>query len=585
MPPRMPKNQDVLSRKKTHPRPRPPKALKSQPKKVPKVSPKVSSEPPAVPKVENPSITPCVHFAKGTCRNGAKCRFLHAPGAGELSAPPQIQINLPSPARVANPAELPALPLPRPASPDNQPPLPDKQRETVAPAIEWPALKPEIEIEIQNPEPQPETLEPALEAPETPEPDPVAPAADPPPAAAAAPNWAQHTSSCTAPVPGKDPLLQHKWVFWEHRGLPKGGGSESAYHHAIGYVGECCTVGEFWRVLNNIPAPSQFFSLPPERTRAQVGGRLVEGWSLFRHGVHPEWEDPKNSTGAELTISSESLEQCDRWWEDALLATIGGCLPFSDQITGVRVIDKCKKGSKPVYRLEVWFTEHVDVKALKPALLEVLQNPQTSLKLKQHCTQKPLLAAKQQQATASTEDSAGRVKDVRALLAKLTPERFERLSQQLQCVLGNGSADTVAAVVQCIKQCTMQTAIFHSMYADLVVALGAVPGVCSGVIQDCLGQLSVLSEENRHNAKHAASFGAELCAREIMTEQQLTGVLSGFESDPVHIEVLCTLLTKLHPIKPLRAALQASFLWLAEVAQAGALPPRLRFMVQDVLRL
>eukprot|EP00656_Telonema_subtile_P007054 TRINITY_DN132_c0_g1_i1.p1 TRINITY_DN132_c0_g1~~TRINITY_DN132_c0_g1_i1.p1 ORF type:complete len:648 (-),score=151.11 TRINITY_DN132_c0_g1_i1:229-2172(-) len=548
---------------------------------------------PASPKVENPAITACVHFAKGSCRNGAKCRFLHVP---EPAGPQLIEISLP-PAAVAlpKPIEL-KLPKPEPAAkkPAETEPIEEEPEQPAKSASNQVAMtdeatKPTViaptAADCSNLEPADKpTPEPA--EPPKPEPKPAAiPGAAPEstPAPLPAQSWAHHTSTFEPEVIS-DPLLRHKWVFWEHRGLPKGGGSESAYHHAIGYVGECSSVGGFWSVFNNIPAPSEFFCAPPKRTRAQLGGRLVEGWSLFRHGVQPEWEDPKNCAGAELTVSTDSLEQCDRCWQNILLATIGSCLPCSDEITGVRVIDKCKKGTKPVYRLEVWFTAEADVKALKPALIEALEHPNPSLKLKQHSTQKPLLNASKQPA-AQVVDTTGRVKDVRALLAKLTPERFDRLSQQLQCLLGDGSQDTVAAVVQCIKLCTLQTPIFHGMYANLVAALKGVQGVTDGVIHDCMTQLAVRTEDNRHNAKHAASFAAELCARGIISEEQISQELASFQVDPVHIELLCTLLTKLQPIKALRGRVQTSVGWLREVAETAALAPRLKFMIQDVLRL
>jgi len=384
-----------------------------------------------------------------------------------------------------------------------------------------------------------------------------------------------------------NPLLAHKWVFWEHRGMPKGGGLGSAYHHAIGYVGECATVGDFWNVFNNIPAPSEFFCSPADhRARSMVGGRLVEGWSLFRHGVQAEWEDPQNCTGAEFTISTDQLDQCDEWWEATLLAMIGNVLPFAGELTGVRMIDKCRKGSKAVYRLELWFTEAANANEVKLGLAEVLGESAGKFKLKQHSTQKEVKAAAAKISPEQQVDSYSRVKDIRALLAKLTPDRFERLAPQLRALLGAGSPEGVAAVAQCIKQCTMQTPIFHGMYAKLVQALAPVPGVATAVVQDCLQQLQQRSEDTRHDCKHAASFAAELCALRIINNDEMLQVARNFESDNhVDVEIQCTLLTKLKPIKVLGAKLAGIGQELSVMAQNASLPARLRFMVQDVIKL
>ena len=388
------------------------------------------------------------------------------------------------------------------------------------------------------------------------------------------------------PVPewGDSPL-QHQWVFYEHRGLPKGGGQASSYHHSMGWVGECSTIAEFWRVFNNIPHPSEFFAIPGKRwPRPMVGSRLVEGWSLFRHGVQPEWEDPKNTTGAELQFSSESLEECDEWWQNTLVALIGGVLPCCDELTGVRVIDKSKKSSKPVYRLELWFTAEADHTQLKRALSEILEC-QPKFCFKQHSKQKEVekAAAKAAQ-RPDAEAQAGRVKDIRALLAKLTPERFERLTPQLRGLLADGADATLAAAVQCIHQCTLQTTVFHSMYADLVGALKAVPGLADRVTDACLKQLETRTEDSRHDAKNAASFAAELCSRGVLDAATMICVLDSFGSEPVEIEVLCTLLTKLQSVEPLRPQLATSIARLEGLVESRELPPRLRFMVQDAIR-
>lgn len=409
------------------------------------------------------------------------------------------------------------------------------------------------------------------------------------------PNHAHHTDNSTlGDHRPSSPPLAHQWVFWEHRGFPKGGGHgghDSAYHHAIGYLGECSTVGEFWSIFNNIPQPSQFFAAPPQRwPRPLIGSRHVEGWSLFRHGVQPEWEDPQNATGAELQFSTGSLEQVDQWWHECALTLIGNLAPESEHITGMRVIDKCKKGSQPVYRVEIWFTEHLDNKLLIDTLTDVLsQNGETApskFSLKQHSKQKPLAKAAAKAAAAPSQHlEQGRIREIRALLAKLTPDRFDRLAPQLRGLLGDGTVGTVQAVVQCIHQCTMQTDIFHSMYADLVLALNKVAGVSHGVIRSCLDQLRLRSEEDRQEAKKAASFTAELCSRELIDAEQIKEVLGSFEAGMVEVEVLCALLTKLLPIKVVRVHLKESLDALEAVFESGVLPPRLRFLVQDTLKL
>jgi len=385
--------------------------------------------------------------------------------------------------------------------------------------------------------------------------------------------------------------LKHQWVFREHRVLPKGGGHDSSYHHAFGYIGECSSIGGFWQVYNNMPKPSDFFA-QKGKNRKNLGdrergeSRSVEGFSVFRFGVQPEWEDPKNSTGAELQMSSEDVAECDKWWDYLLLAVLGGVLPCCDELTGLRVIDKSKKGGKNAYRLELWFTAEADHNPLKQGIADVLGS-EPKFTLKQHGKQKEVRDAERKAARqpAGGEAQAGRVRDIRALLAKLTPERFERLAPQLRGLLGDGNDTTLEAAVKCIHQCTLQTNVFHSMYADLVDALKTVPGLAAGVIGLCLKELEIRDEENRHDAKNAASFAAELCSRAVLDAPKMMAVVNRFGDGAVEVEVLCTLLTKLHPIKHLQGALDGSFQNLDTIVKSGVLPNRLKFMVQDVLKL
>ena len=42
---------------------------------------------------------------------------------------------------------------------------------------------------------------------------------------------------------------------------------------------------------------------------AQVGGRDVEGWGLFKAGIKPEWEDQANAGGMRLVESVPSVAE------------------------------------------------------------------------------------------------------------------------------------------------------------------------------------------------------------------------------------------------------------------------------------
>ena len=138
--------------------------------------------------------------------------------------------------------------------------------------------------------------------------------------------------------------------MWEHR---KGGGNNE-FGNNMRRLGDFATVEGFWRFYENIPRPSQMFTT--EEGAKRFGDRELEAISVFKRGIRPEWEDPKNMMGGELFVrKTMSVNVLDQWWEDLLLACVGETLDPADVITGIRVIDKSQRG-KMQYRVDVWFS-------------------------------------------------------------------------------------------------------------------------------------------------------------------------------------------------------------------------------------
>jgi len=143
--------------------------------------------------------------------------------------------------------------------------------------------------------------------------------------------------------------LQNVWSVWEHRKAAAAGD----YGSNMTKICTFNTIEGFWRFMNFTPCPSDTFTT--DGGASKFGSRDVEGISVFKKDIRPEWEDPKNMHGGEFFIrKSMSAAQLDQWWEDLLLGTVGETIDPTDVITGVRIVDKSLKG-KLAYRLEVWF--------------------------------------------------------------------------------------------------------------------------------------------------------------------------------------------------------------------------------------
>ena len=147
--------------------------------------------------------------------------------------------------------------------------------------------------------------------------------------------------------------LNTTWAVFEHKDWSK-----------YTKIATFNTVEDFWGVWDIVPAPSAFFF--NGKAKNKISGRDVEGFSIFREGIKPEWEDPMNASGGELFIRTSEIDLAavDKYWENLALTIIGENSPVVDKICGIRVVDKSKKNSrtnqyiKHAYRLDVWYKQH-----------------------------------------------------------------------------------------------------------------------------------------------------------------------------------------------------------------------------------
>ena len=119
-------------------------------------------------------------------------------------------------------------------------------------------------------------------------------------------------------------------------------------------IGDFNTVEEFWNFKNNLPLPSEIF-YTQEGIRMKFADRDVEGYSLFKKGIRPEWEDKLNKNGAEIFCRKMfDPRDLDEIYELLCLGLIGETIDPEDEVCGIRIVDK-SRGARPMYRVEVWF--------------------------------------------------------------------------------------------------------------------------------------------------------------------------------------------------------------------------------------
>jgi len=110
--------------------------------------------------------------------------------------------------------------------------------------------------------------------------------------------------------------LQQSFSFWYAKRSttpPQGQTSLEDYEQSIKLVGSFDTVEGFWAIYNHMIKP--------------VDLNFNMEYYLFRAGVKPVWEDPENKNGGKFILRlnrSKSSKVLPRYWEDLLLALIGG---------------------------------------------------------------------------------------------------------------------------------------------------------------------------------------------------------------------------------------------------------------------
>ena len=104
--------------------------------------------------------------------------------------------------------------------------------------------------------------------------------------------------------------------------------------------------------------PSQlFYNIQKNRLRkVEVGEdeQVIECLMFFRKGVEPKWEDPANESGGSFIVELKEIPSADidLIWKVLVFQLIGNSFPYTELVTGFRLLDRMKKHS--LLKLELW---------------------------------------------------------------------------------------------------------------------------------------------------------------------------------------------------------------------------------------
>ena len=164
-------------------------------------------------------------------------------------------------------------------------------------------------------------------------------------------------------------FLQNTWIFYEHKTLKDA--SAADWSNSCVRISECSTVEEFWSIFSYLPLLSQILY---NGVKFQSS---IDGFSIFKKGIKPSWEDPVNLSGCELRFPRgiSNLDLLDKYWENICLGLIGQIMDVDDNdICGCRITDKSKLGKKTLYNVQLWLstTDAEKIQNIKTAFIKIL---------------------------------------------------------------------------------------------------------------------------------------------------------------------------------------------------------------------
>jgi len=163
--------------------------------------------------------------------------------------------------------------------------------------------------------------------------------------------------------------LNDCWV-WRHHVKDK----SKNYEQNTQEICRFNTIQQMWKYYNNIPLPTTFFKF--DKNIKKINGKNVHAWSIFRKGIEPAWEDENNINGGEVNLRTfEYKDQIDDLWEHTMVTVLGEDFEYSENITGIRVVDSSNH-FKFMYRIEIWYDDASVEEKIKKDIHSVFNFPE-----------------------------------------------------------------------------------------------------------------------------------------------------------------------------------------------------------------
>ena len=162
------------------------------------------------------------------------------------------------------------------------------------------------------------------------------------------------------------------WSFWENYET-KNKGQKPYLVEEIYYFDNILAFWQFWNKYPGNEAKAILFNGECLKYFFKEKYRII-AMNIFEKGIRPEWEDEKNKKGQILTLEyivDEGLEnflsRIDEYWIKLIFLVIGETIPYSNNINGVRFVDKTKLSynKSVMFKFEVWVNRNMKEEELE----------------------------------------------------------------------------------------------------------------------------------------------------------------------------------------------------------------------------
>ena len=175
-------------------------------------------------------------------------------------------------------------------------------------------------------------------------------------------------------IPLSSVQFSHSWVFWEIYSSKSVQLNYEEANKPIFKWNDIITFFQFWNKYPGSDLNNIFYDGNSVKYHFKEKLRIISV-NIFKDGIKPLWEDDNNNGGKYFQIDylilnpslmGEFTKRANHNWKKLALCTMGGAIPGTEFINGIRFIDKTnfERGNKILFRIEIWISKKISEKEM-----------------------------------------------------------------------------------------------------------------------------------------------------------------------------------------------------------------------------